>query len=882
MSVPMMQYPPGVQRAASLKFPGYRAVRAKRMRGKLSEFVKEAWKIIEPSTPLIWSWHLDVICDHVQALLEGRLAKNNLAICVPPGSMKPVDENTYVVEKRRGYTRLKTIVVGERVLTHTGTFKRVSAVHVQGVLPTLTILTAKGRKLCLAPDHPVLTTSGWKLAEKITPSDVLAEVHPIEEFGTQTISNEEARLLAYLIGDGCLPDNATARFCNADTECMNDFVNCAASLKFKTSHISKRGKSVTRSILKVRPWLEKHKLVGKSSYTKRVPRAVLAGNAEIAKHFLAAYWACDGGIHDRRDLPRSKRVNQKVQTIRIYCSTVSERLAFDVQFLLQRLGISFTFRKKIRKLQTQAQGAYYTSYEVHASDQHNVAKFMQIVAPFIHHEKKSRAKNTAFTKFQSVLNADPVVAVKKSKALACRCLSVEEDHSFVANGLAVHNSTIVSVCAPAWWWIDHPAWRGTFASGNEDVATRDSMKCRELLSSQWYRDNFNPTWTFAKDQNAKRKYQNTATGFRSATTTKTKITGARPTDLFVDDPLDVTETYSKPARDQVISWWGAAGNRLANMVTGKRCIIMQRLHEEDLVGYVSSLEPDEWEVLIIPQEWDERLRFTSSLGWTDPRTVDGELMFPERFPERILKGERLRLGSSGYQGQHQQRPSAAEGEIFKRGHAQFVYPESIPAKAIEQQIISWDTAVKEAQQNDWSVSLVGVKFDKGVLIRAETRIKTGYPGLKEAAKLQASQFKISALVIEDKQSGQQLIQELRQDTDLPVVAIQVNRDKVARAWPCVPYWEADRIFFPCDARGIPEPWVEPFLTELYTFPKATHDDRVDAFTQMITYLILSGGGTGLVAWYKQKTEEMNRTQEASRIEDAKVHKIDYVKLLGAR
>lgn len=443
-------------------------------------------------------------------------------------------------------------------------------------------------------------------------------------------------------------------------------------------------------------------------------------------------------------------------------------------------------------------------------------------------------------------------------------------------------STIVSVCAPAWWWIHQPTWRGLFACGAETFATRDSMKCRDLLTSDWYRDNFNPQWSLARDQNEKRSYKNSMTGFRTATTTQRKITGARPTDMFIDDPLDAADAYSKVARQAVIDWWAAAGNRLANMVTGKRCIIMQRLHEEDLVGYVTGLEPDEWEILTIPQEWDERLRITTSLGWTDPRTVDGELMFEERFPERVLKGEKLRLGSSTYQGQHQQRPTAAEGELFKRGHAQFMHPSYLPKAAIEQTIASWDTAVKEKQSSDWSVSLVAIKFDKGILIREECRIKTGYTGLKEATKLQASKYRLAALLIEDKQTGQGLIQELRDTTDLPVVAIQVHIDKVARAWPCVPYWEANRIFFPLDDYGNPEPWVADFLAELYSFPKASHDDRVDAFTQLINYLVLQGGPQALVNWYKTQTAAETEENKAQIRQDAKLHPIDYVKLLGAK
>lgn len=424
-------------------------------------------------------------------------------------------------------------------------------------------------------------------------------------------------------------------------------------------------------------------------------------------------------------------------------------------------------------------------------------------------------------------------------------------------------STIVSVCLPAWIWLKRPAYRGVFASGNDKVRTRDSLKCRMIMEDRWYRDTFQVQWRWQKDQNAKLIYGNSETGVRVAATTGQRITGERYNGVFVDDALDAQMAFQQIEVDRInVEWWdqGAYNRVVPDDATrpedykSTRCIIGQRLREDDITGHVLESMPDSWELLVIPQEWEEKQRRVTSLGWTDPRKEENELMFPRLFPPEKLKEEKGVLGQSGYEGQHQQRPSMLKGEIFKRGHAQFVYPPSIPALSIFQTVISWDTAVKEKESNDWSVSLVGSEFDRGVLVSEECRIKTGYPGLKEATILQAQRVKPSALLIEDKQSGQQLIQELQATTSLPLVAMQVSIDKVARAWPLVPYWESNRVFFPCDAQGNPEPWVEPFLAELYSFPKAPHDDRVDAFTQLINYLVLTGGSAaGMDAWVKGLT-----------------------------
>ena len=407
-------------------------------------------------------------------------------------------------------------------------------------------------------------------------------------------------------------------------------------------------------------------------------------------------------------------------------------------------------------------------------------------------------------------------------------------------------STIVSVCAPAWMWLHRPGWRGLFASGNEGIALRDSMKCRDILDSDWYRRLFAPTWAFAKDQNAKGHYRNDAAGFRKAISAGARVIGDRADAIFVDDPNDATEAFSKAARDQIITWWdNSAANRLTDMSRGCRCIIQQRLHEEDLTGHVLATEPDAWQHLVIRQEFEPG----DEKPW-DPRAQEGELFFPARFPREVVEGERRRLASSGYAGQHQQRPSAKEGEIFKRGFVQF-YDPSLPLPPFKRVVMSWDTAFKEKQQNDSSCGLVAGEGDRGIYLLDHVLERMGYPALKEKAKAWASAHRPSALLIEDKASGQSLIQELRQETSLPVVAIKVDTDKVSRAWAAVPTWEARRIFVPMGA-----PWVDAFLEELYTFPKAAHDDQVDALTQLVNYLVMGGGATGLLDWMEQEMQEV--------------------------
>lgn len=432
-------------------------------------------------------------------------------------------------------------------------------------------------------------------------------------------------------------------------------------------------------------------------------------------------------------------------------------------------------------------------------------------------------------------------------------------------------STILSVCLPAWLWITRPEMRGLFTSGNGDIALRDSMRCRDVVESEWYQETFKPKWTMAKDQNAKGHYKNTASGWRKAMSAGARITGARGDYLVVDDPNDAQEAFSKAERDRIITWWDqAACNRLNDLVTGKRILIQQRLHEEDLTGHVLEMQPDSWEVLIIRQEYEKPRDGSdgqkadpdhkpTSLGWTDPRTVEGELFFPDRFPRSVVEEERLTKGAAGYAGQHQQRPTPAEGAIFKKGHVQRYHPEALPK--VTRIIVSLDTAFKEDQENDFSVALVVAETEAGYYLLDRWKERASYPDLKTKAQDLGAKWKPQAFLIEDKASGQSLIQELKRFTRLPVVPIKVDRDKVARAHAVVPLWEAGKVYVPLGAD-----WADDFLGQLQGFPKLTHDDDVDAFTQALNYLHQGGGSTGFLEWMRRQAEAAKAKKEQAVVQ----------------
>ncbi len=392
-------------------------------------------------------------------------------------------------------------------------------------------------------------------------------------------------------------------------------------------------------------------------------------------------------------------------------------------------------------------------------------------------------------------------------------------------------SRIVSVCAPAWMWAKWPSWRAIFLSANPRVALRDSVYCRDLIRSEWYRGLFKPGWTLKEDQDAKSKYDNTAGGFRMAMGITSRITGDRADVIFVDDPHDADEVHSKLKREEVLDRWDSAiANRVNDLRSSVRIGIMQRLHEEDWTGHV--LKQGGWEHLSIPQEFDPSQARTTAIGWRDPRTVEGELMFPARFPAHVLAQEKRRLGSAGYAGQHQQRPAPASGNVFRR---EWFKRYRVAPSDLDTVILSWDCAFKGASDSDYVVGQVWGRKGADKYLLAQVRAQMGFAATLAAFKDLATAWPAaSAKYVEDKANGPAIIETLQREFP-GVIPVNPEGGKEARAAAVSPQVEAGNVWLPESAD-----WVADFIEECCVFPRGAHDDQVDAMTQALNRLSQSG------------------------------------------
>lgn len=423
---------------------------------------------------------------------------------------------------------------------------------------------------------------------------------------------------------------------------------------------------------------------------------------------------------------------------------------------------------------------------------------------------------------------EPAAELKWGWALDAICIHLEAVTKGEITRLLMNvppgsmKSLLTGVIWPAWEWgpCGKPEMRFIGTAHEETLAIRDSRKCRDLIKSEWYQE----LWPveLAKDLDGKREFGNTKKGIRQARSF-TSMTGVRGDRVILDDPISADSANSESKLEAArIAFTETLPTRV-NSEKSAIVVVMQRLNEKDVSGIILEMGLP-YVHLCIPMRFESARRCTTPIGWTDPRTKDGELMFPERFAEEQVQELEKTLGSYGAAGQLQQRPAPRGGGILKESW--YRYYTVLPK--LEYRMIYADTAQKTGQENDYSVfecwgrSLAGdavlTDLIRGKWESPELLVNARAFWLKHLAIKGAP---LRAIKVEDKVSGTGLIQTLRRER-IPVLAIQRGTDKISRAHDAAPFIESGGVMLPMDA-----PWLPDFLKESSTFPGGTNDDQLD-------------------------------------------------------
>lgn len=383
-------------------------------------------------------------------------------------------------------------------------------------------------------------------------------------------------------------------------------------------------------------------------------------------------------------------------------------------------------------------------------------------------------------------------------------------------------STLVSVFWPAWEWGPRglPFTRFIGASHEQDLAIRDARRMRTLVTSDWFQTRWPLVLT--GDQNEKKYYENSATGFRQACAVKS-MTGRRGDRVAWDDPHSVEGAISDADREVALRvFQETLPTRLNNPDSSAIVVVMQRLHEMDVAGFI--LQGDYgYTHLCLPMEFEVDRRCVTSIGFEDPRTEEGALLFPERFPREVVERDKRVMGDAAVAGQFQQRPTSREGGDFKVANIQIV--DALPAGLNFTR--GWDLAGTTKKRSDYTASVrIAVGSDGVTWISNAHRFK-GKSDEVERAIIQTAEVEGSdtffSLPQDPGQAGVAQVTNLsRKLAGKRFEFTPESGDKRVRAAPLAAQVNVGNVKM---LRG---DWNDAFLHELSMFPNGAHDDQVDA------------------------------------------------------
>lgn len=386
-------------------------------------------------------------------------------------------------------------------------------------------------------------------------------------------------------------------------------------------------------------------------------------------------------------------------------------------------------------------------------------------------------------------------------------------------------SIMVSVAFPAFLLGHEPRRKITCLSYSADLSSKHAADVRAIVTSDWYRRAF-PKMQMRRETDS--EIHTSERGYRRATSVYASLTGFGGDCFIIDDPQKPVDAQSDAHRTSLNQWFdNTLISRLDNKETGIIIIVMQRVHLNDLTGYLTETSPD-WAVLNLAAiaEADEHIPVGD--GNFHFRSA-GEALHPEYESLETLHKLRQQVGSDIFSAQYQQSPVPPGGGMIRREWLLF-YKETPERTSRAKVIQSWDTASKSGVQNDWSVCTTWLAADEHYYLLDLTRGRFEFPQLRDTAIQLAKRFKPNAVLIEDASAGTALAQDIKRIVHVPVRLIRPEHDKIGRVYVQQAKFEQGLVLFPEGAPFLPE-----LLSELLTFPQCRHDDQVDSLCQALAF-----------------------------------------------
>lgn len=369
-------------------------------------------------------------------------------------------------------------------------------------------------------------------------------------------------------------------------------------------------------------------------------------------------------------------------------------------------------------------------------------------------------------------------------------------------------------------------------SFDQELSLMNAQMARDLVKNPEYKAMF-PDVVIRADIDAKSMFQNTKGGFRMSKTTGENITGHKGVVIVVDDPQNPKTAEQEIERKNTIYYYtNSLYNRLTPINLGIRIIIMQRLHEEDLTGYLLKTDPENYTHICLPAEISKLVKPASLAQFYKNGLLDGI-----RLGKEILARFKKVLGGRGYSGQYEQTPTPDEGGIIKKEWFDRIQPGTLTRDPINEPIMFIiDSAYTEKTENDPSAIMACFKKGNFLYVLDVVQVWLEFPELIKFILEYTGRYQYnsqSKIIIEPKASGKSIVQQLRTQTQLNVIeSVNPTLDKVTRAHGVTPTLESRRV------KLVEGTYISDYLSQLGGFPNASHDDMVDVTVIAVNELLV--------------------------------------------
>ena len=381
---------------------------------------------------------------------------------------------------------------------------------------------------------------------------------------------------------------------------------------------------------------------------------------------------------------------------------------------------------------------------------------------------------------------------------------------------------------PVWAWIKNPKFRFITASYSADLSIEHATRSRDIINSDWFKDRWADIFHIKKDQNLKARYENNFLGVRRATSVGGTVTGQGGDFLLVDDPVSPQHAASEIERENANEWYRTTFySRLNNPLTGVRIVIMQRIHDNDLSGFLLSNGNSrlKYKHICIPAELSDDLKPKILKDNYD----ENGLFWSDRFSRDILDDYKQALGSYGYAGQLMQTPTPLNSGMIRSDWFKIDQFKHTTEQTVVDFVI--DPAYTANEKNDPSALLAYTFKDNKWQIIDCVNVYKEFPDLVRFIPQWVAKngyTNRSRVYVEPKASGKSIVQTLKKETGLNVREDKPpSKDKVARVQDISASLETGRVSL------LKGDWNEEFLQQLIKFPSAKHDDMVDCLVMAI-------------------------------------------------